>query len=936
MVEDYMTSRSMEETITMFLHLYTNHVSVIEAGFEPWAGIYEYNYDYSGDYYSGDYWSGDYYSGDYYDYSGNDDALTWDQMVQLEMAQGAIMQAVNDLANLLESMGPDNTQANEYQMQQVAAKIKALVDNLFNSNDFSEVMQVVAEWMVDYTKDMAENRASIDSKLQIYEFIMQLVESAIHHAQMDFYEILEQFLWIFTQDQSIHSVGMAGLDYDSDYEDDSGDYYYSSTPGYSGDYDDYTSPAYSGDYDDYSGDYSGDYGDEDWLHSYYNEYIQGQIMTYTDELARYLDQISANNPAEQTLINTIAWTIYDVQMNLFEMEFENASTQHDYDDLPNQIKQWIEDKLEQLKNRRSASIESQIKILTLIGRMVDDYMNGNNMEQTILYFLHLFTNEPALVQHGLKPWEGIYEYNYNYDYSGDYSGYYWSGDYSGDYYDYSGNDDALTWDQMVQLEMAQGTIMTAVNDLGNLLETMENNDDTFANKMDIRKVAMKMRDLFNDLFNNGDYSNELLQIVADWMTEYTQDMAANRASIDSKLKIYNFIMALVEDHLSSGETDVYNIVENFFHEFTNDAEVYNLGVDTFYGMFDDQSGDYYDDSGDYDYDSSTQPPATTEDYTTTGMPTTEPQTTTEAPTTTPAGNNDYPACGVRGNAANRIVNGVQAEKAEFPWQISMRVGNMYQSPGANFCGGSILNKRWILTAAHCIVYPNNHIGIAVGWHKSTGTGSDISADDAAKGTAWIGVKQQIRHPNYNDNNYHNDIALVELTHDIDFSSGEDGNVRQACIPSETYDAEIQESIGGNLPEYTGDGDNRAENCIVSGFGTQQADDDTSPEWMAYVTTPLVGNQYCDDRWGPDIIDAQICAMVNNPVSGTSNKDSCQGDSGGPLVCRKDGDNQFMQMGVVSYGAQCGAKMPAVYTRLAHYIEWIQETTGADDLAIISG
>jgi len=341
---------------------------------------------------------------------------------------------------------------------------------------------------------------------------------------------------------------------------------------------------------------------------------------------------------------------------------------------------------------------------------------------------------------------------------------------------------------------------------------------------------------------------------------------------------------------------------------------YNGGPGSGYGSG-DGSGSYG--SGNYgsgDYISSTVPPSSN--------------------STSPSGNNGYPACGVRGNKESRIVNGQQAEKNEFPWQVSIRVGDRYQSAGSNFCGGSILNKRWILTAAHCVVYPSSHIGVAVGWHESFGMGDAISSEDAALGTAFIGVARQIPHPDYDEDTLHNDIALVELTEDIDFSAGENSNVRQACIPKPVLDTAITTAIGGDLPEYSGNNDARAENCIVSGFGTQQADDDTSSQWMAYITTPLVGNSYCDQSWSPEILNTQICAMVNNPQSGTVNKDSCQGDSGGPLVCKTDDMSQYMQMGVVSYGATCGAKMPAVYTRLSTYVDWIETTTGANDLAIV--
>lgn len=46
----------------------------------------------------------------------------------------------------------------------------------------------------------------------------------------------------------------------------------------------------------------------------------------------------------------------------------------------------------------------------------------------------------------------------------------------------------------------------------------------------------------------------------------------------------------------------------------------------------------------------------------------------------------------------RIVGGGDAESGQFPYQISLRNRNSHT------CGGSILNEKWILTAAHCVVY----------------------------------------------------------------------------------------------------------------------------------------------------------------------------------------------------------------------------------------
>lgn len=56
-------------------------------------------------------------------------------------------------------------------------------------------------------------------------------------------------------------------------------------------------------------------------------------------------------------------------------------------------------------------------------------------------------------------------------------------------------------------------------------------------------------------------------------------------------------------------------------------------------------------------------------------------------------------------------------------------------------------------------------------------------------------------------------------------------------------------------------------------------------------------------------------------------DACQGDSGGPLVC--ESDRHMTLVGIISWGIGCGQKdVPGVYTKVANYLDWIQDTTRA--------
>ncbi|OCT82166.1 chymotrypsin B [Xenopus laevis] len=231
----------------------------------------------------------------------------------------------------------------------------------------------------------------------------------------------------------------------------------------------------------------------------------------------------------------------------------------------------------------------------------------------------------------------------------------------------------------------------------------------------------------------------------------------------------------------------------------------------------------------------------------------------------------------------RIVNGEEAVPDSWPWQVSLQ-----DSTGWHFCGGSLINNEWVVTAAHCGVGTRDKV--VLGEHDRGSNVENIQS---------LAVAKVFTHPQWNSNTINNDISLIKLATPAVFSS----TVSPVCL------ANIGEDyVGGRI-------------CVTSGWGKTRYNAFTTPNQLQQTALPLLTNDQCKSHWGNNITGTMICA-------GAAGSSSCMGDSGGPLVCQ-DNDSWSL-VGIISWGSSmCSTSTPAVYARVTVLRSWVDEIVASN-------
>lgn len=233
----------------------------------------------------------------------------------------------------------------------------------------------------------------------------------------------------------------------------------------------------------------------------------------------------------------------------------------------------------------------------------------------------------------------------------------------------------------------------------------------------------------------------------------------------------------------------------------------------------------------------------------------------------------------------KIVGGVAAADNAYPFMVALE----YQSNSVQFCGGSLITKTKVLTAAHCIT---NGAGKIIKEKIQIKAGTNNLTDET--GTV-VKIKSITRHASYNKTTFDYDVAILTLAQAVTLSDKINLiNLPQACT---SLDCITGVAFPGTSVRATGWG------YTVSGGETT--------ETLNQVDMSIISNGECEE-YGYDLTNRMICAdgMNNDPAA-----DTCQGDSGGPLFAYIESARAAVQAGIVSYGDDC-AVYPGVYTRIS--------------------
>ncbi|TSK22683.1 Urokinase-type plasminogen activator [Bagarius yarrelli] len=247
----------------------------------------------------------------------------------------------------------------------------------------------------------------------------------------------------------------------------------------------------------------------------------------------------------------------------------------------------------------------------------------------------------------------------------------------------------------------------------------------------------------------------------------------------------------------------------------------------------------------------------------------------------------------------KIVGGSRASIESQPWLASIFKEDLF------ICGGTLIAPCWVLSATHCFPLGKrtrkDQYSVYLG--KDATNKTDLGKEQKFE------VAKLVLHPDFNSDDFNNDIALLRIVDKNGKCAQKTNSVRIACLPP-----------AHQMMPYGSYG-------YIAGYGHERNDDVPGTfrysRYMKETQVQTLSHIICErkDYYDNRVTENQFCA-----ASPKWTEDACQGDSGGPLLFEANG--RMFLFGIISWGEGCAMKnKPGVYTKVTNYNNWIAKHTG---------
>ena len=238
---------------------------------------------------------------------------------------------------------------------------------------------------------------------------------------------------------------------------------------------------------------------------------------------------------------------------------------------------------------------------------------------------------------------------------------------------------------------------------------------------------------------------------------------------------------------------------------------------------------------------------------------------------------------------------------EWPWMADLRL--RLPSLNIHLCGASVIGRRWIITAAHCLVVDGSRIkpkfiAVTLGDHDNT----EQSETDK---TEVYDVDYYILHEKYRRRSITNDIAVIKVKKSIDLRLH-----TPVCLPNrnKNFAGSQAMAVGWGVESYNGP-------TIWDGI---------SPDRLQEVSLAIKEPSFCRSTY-PYFRKGTLCADG-------SGANICDGDSGGPLTVENRSERHTLA-GIASFvklkykDGPCDENKPSFFADVSYYRDWIKSKTG---------